>query len=155
LLNEAATQALTVPNSGQVLWLRGGTAPEVEQVTFELSADSGMTWIPLGAGGTRIEGGWVLNGLSLPASGTIRARGRATATGSSSLIEQVSTYALLPEFRITRFVRNGDGSFTIEWVGGGTLQVSATLADWQDVVGATSPYTVPGTLPKQFFRIRR
>ncbi|MCX6874766.1 MAG: choice-of-anchor D domain-containing protein [Verrucomicrobia bacterium] len=158
LLNEPATQALSIPAATQVQWLRGGTAPEVEQVTFELSADGGATWTPLGTGGTRISGGWAETGLSLPASGLIRARGRATTgqyNGSSSLIEQVTSYVLLPELRVTRFVRNGNGTFTIEWLGDGILQVSETLADWQDVVGATSPYTFPPTASRLFARIRR
>ncbi len=37
--------------------LRSGAAPEVEQVTFELSTDAGSTWTPLGSG-TRM--GWSL-----------------------------------------------------------------------------------------------
>ncbi len=49
--------------------------------------------------GTRVSGGWARTGLSLPPSGSIRARGRATAglfNGSSSLIEQVAAYSLVP-----------------------------------------------------------
>jgi uncharacterized delta-60 repeat protein len=158
LLNEPATQSINVPDPTQVQWLRGGTAPEIEQATFELSVDSGVTWAPLGSGATRISGGWAEGGLSLTASGLIRARGRATGgqhNGSSSLIEQVSGYALPAGVEITRFVRNMAGSFTIEWIGGGTLQISETLADWQDVVGASSPYTFTSTQPKLFFRIRQ
>ncbi|MCX6874767.1 MAG: choice-of-anchor D domain-containing protein [Verrucomicrobia bacterium] len=157
LLNEPATQSINIPDPTHVQWLRGGSAPEIEQATFEFSADSGVTWVPLGSGATRISGGWAEGELSLPASGLIRARGRTTGgsyNGSSGVIEQIAGFDL-SELRVTRFVRNGDGSFTIEWLGGGTLQVSETLADWQDVVGATSPYTFPPTASKLFARIRR
>lgn len=41
LVNDPATQSLTVPSANRVQWLRGGAAPEVEQVTFELSTDGG------------------------------------------------------------------------------------------------------------------
>jgi uncharacterized delta-60 repeat protein len=96
LLNGPATQTLVVPDVSQAQWLRSGTAPEVEQVTFELSVNGGSSWTALGSG-TRVSGGWTRTGLNLPASGSIRARGRATGgymSGSSSLIEQVSSHAL-------------------------------------------------------------
>jgi hypothetical protein len=98
LLNGPATQTIRVPDTSQVQWLRGGTAPELEQVQFELSVNGGSTWTALGSG-ARISGGWARTGLSLPASGLIRARGRATAgyyNGSSSLIEQMVAYAPPP-----------------------------------------------------------
>ena len=113
LLNEPATQTLGVPDATQVQWLRGGTAPEVEQVTFELSTDAGSTWTALGSG-TRITGGWAETGLSLPPGGSIRARGRATAgyyNGSSSLIEQVASYAL-PDIAVL-----ADGTNLVDGVG--------------------------------------
>ena len=74
-------------------WFRGGAAPEVEQVTFEVSTDAGATWTPLGSG-ARIAGGWELSGLSLPTSGLLRARGRTTngLQNSSGLVEQVQTF---------------------------------------------------------------
>ena len=82
--NDSAIQSISVPNPSQVQWLRGGAAPEIEQVSFEYSAD-GASWTGLRAG-TRIKGGWEVAGLSLSGTGYIRARGRATGT---SLIEQV------------------------------------------------------------------
>ncbi len=98
ILNGPATQSLAVPDTAQVQWLRSGTTPEVEQVSFELSVDGGASWTALGSG-TRITGAWEKTGLSLPASGSIRARGRATAgafNGSSSLIEQVQVFSGIP-----------------------------------------------------------
>jgi uncharacterized delta-60 repeat protein len=96
LENDYATQSLTVPDAGQVRWLRGGTSPEATAVNFDLSTDGGGTWVPLGFA-SRIAGGWQLTGLSLPSAGTIRARAR-TATGycngSSSLLETVRPFTL-------------------------------------------------------------
>ncbi len=110
LLNGAVTQTLTVPSAARVQWLRGGTAPETLQVTFELSTDGGTIWTPLGPG-TRISGGWELTGLSLPPKGTIRARARTTgglSNGSSGLVEQVAAIPgpviaidLVPRLRFT------------------------------------------------------
>ena len=103
LANDAATQTLTAPDSTRVQWARGGAGPEVERVTFELSTDGGGSWSALGAG-TRVAGGWERTGLSLPASGSIRARGRTTAglyNGSSGLVEQSITYSPpLPEITV-------------------------------------------------------
>jgi uncharacterized delta-60 repeat protein len=96
LLNAVASQTLSVPDSTQVQWLRSGTAPELGQVAFELSADGGSTWTALG-NATRVNGGWGLTGLSLPLSGYIRARGRTVGgvfDGSSGLIEQVASFSV-------------------------------------------------------------
>ena len=92
LLNGPATQTLSIPDTTQVQWQRGGTAPEVEQVTFEVSTNNGSTWTAVGTG-VRSSGGWARTGLSLPPSGWIRARGRAN---SSSLNEQVGNYDFVP-----------------------------------------------------------
>ncbi|MES2569976.1 MAG: cadherin-like domain-containing protein, partial [Verrucomicrobiota bacterium] len=96
LNNSAATESLTVPTTAQILWSRGGTAPELSHVSFEQSTDGGGSWTPLGRG-TRVgtSANWQLTRLSLPATGSIRARGRTTGgyfNGSSGLIEQVATY---------------------------------------------------------------
>jgi Domain of unknown function (DUF5122) beta-propeller len=97
LLNDPATQMLNAPDASQLAWIRGGSTPEVSQVTFEQSTDSGATWTPLGDG-TRISGtpNWQLTGLSLPDSGQLRARGRTTggdSNGSSGLVEQVASFS--------------------------------------------------------------
>ncbi len=85
---EAATQSLAC-NGSTVTWLRGGAGPEVWRTTFESSAD-GANWTNLGAG-SRIPGGWELTGASLPATGTLRARGFLTGgqyNGSTWFVEQ-------------------------------------------------------------------
>ncbi len=100
LNNDPATQTLTASNATQVLWTRGGTGPELEQVTFDKSTDGGTTWTALGAG-TRVgtSANWTRTGLSLPGSGHVRARGRASGGSfntSSGLIEQITAFTLGP-----------------------------------------------------------
>lgn len=96
LLNDGATQTLDAPSASQVLWSRGGAGPELTAATFELSADGGANWTPLGAGArVGTSANWQLTGLSLPASGLLRARGN-TAGGfyaaSRGLIEQMAPF---------------------------------------------------------------
>ena len=51
--------------------------------------------------------------------------------------------------------RNGDGTITIQWNGGGTLLASAAVnGPWQEVSGAASPYTLTPTGTMLFTRIR-
>jgi hypothetical protein len=53
-------------------------------------------------------------------------------------------------------VRNSDGSLTLAWTGGGTLQSApAVTGPWQDVPGATSPYTLKPTGTSLFGRIKQ
>ena len=80
LQNDAATQLLSVPSSDRVQWLRGGGLPEVATVTFQASIDGGLNYITLGEG-SRIPGGWE----SLPALGTLPARGQLRALARSAL----------------------------------------------------------------------
>jgi hypothetical protein len=100
LLNDATTQTLTAPDATQVLWSRSGAGPELSQVTFEQSPDGGANWTFLGLG-TRVgtTANWRLTGLSLPTTGSLRARGRNGTSGglfgsSSGLIEQVASFTL-------------------------------------------------------------
>jgi uncharacterized delta-60 repeat protein len=98
LANDPAPQTVSVPDATQALWSRSGSAPEVSQVTFELSTDGGTVWTPLGAG-TRVgtTANWQRSGLSIPFSGQIRARGRTASgyqNGSSGQVETVAAYAI-------------------------------------------------------------
>lgn len=92
--NTPATTTLSSPASGTVQWLRGGGGPEVTNVTFDLSTNGGSTWTALGSA-VRISGGWQKTGLTLPASGLLRARGRTSSGfygGSAGLIEQIEDF---------------------------------------------------------------
>ena len=58
--------------------------------------------------------------------------------------------------RFTGIKANADGTITITWTGGGTLQSATSLSGpWTDVAGATSPLTVPANQAAQFARIRK
>ena len=58
--------------------------------------------------------------------------------------------------RITSFTRNADGSLTLQWTGGGTLQSAPSLTGpWTDQTGATSPVTVNPTERALFGRIKK
>lgn len=96
--NSEAPRNLGSPNSARVVWERELAAQDVSAVEFELSTDGGTNWTLLGAG-TRIGGSWELTGLSLPASGKLRARGRAVGgynNGSSGPAEQVADFPAAP-----------------------------------------------------------
>jgi hypothetical protein len=105
--NEPAVERLTVLNGNRILWTRGGPAPEISQVTFDLSTDGGETWSRLGPG-TRIPGGWELSGTGLPANPRIRARGRTSGgfyNASSGIVESIYPTAMtaLETWRQTHF----------------------------------------------------
>ncbi len=68
-----ATQSFSLAGS-DLTWLRGGSGPEVWRTGFEASTNNGADWTQLGEG-TRINGGWHLAGVSVPANAALRARG--------------------------------------------------------------------------------
>ncbi len=115
LLNDPAPQTLSVASPTRIEWLRGGSSPETQRVTFELSTDGGLNYTGLGIG-TRIIGGWELTGLSLPATGQIRARTRnigGAYCGSSGIVESVIPLSGPPAPEITvrgngSIIANGD-----------------------------------------------
>ncbi|MBN8458004.1 MAG: choice-of-anchor D domain-containing protein [Verrucomicrobia bacterium] len=85
---------LTADGSGVIAWTLGGAAPEIQQATFEI--DDGSGWASLGRA-TRVENGWRMEGLVLPATGTIRARGQTSGgyhNSGSGMIEQITTYGV-------------------------------------------------------------
>ncbi len=122
LLNEPATQTLSATSPTRVEWLRGGSSPETQSVTFEHSEDGGATWLPLGTG-SRITGGWELTGASLGVSGQLRARARIVGgylSASSGLIETTAPYGAPPAPEIRVF----DGAMAVsERLSGTTLDL--------------------------------
>jgi hypothetical protein len=60
------------------------------------------------------------------------------------------------ETKFTSIKKNATGSITVEWTGTGTLQAGpAVTGPYQDVTGATSPYTFTPTASALFARIRQ
>ena len=130
--NDAAVSTVSVPSFSQVQWTRSGSAPEVSRVTFDLSTDSGASWSALG-NGTRVgsTSNWQLTGLSLPASGVVRARGATTHgyfNGSSGLVESTATF-LLPSAPTVTGISPATGST----LGGTSVTITGT-----NLTGATS-----------------
>ncbi|MFN0130340.1 MAG: cadherin-like beta sandwich domain-containing protein [Verrucomicrobiales bacterium] len=161
--NDAATQTLSVPNNTRVAWTRGGAAPEVEPVTFELSTNGGASWSALGAG-VRIAGGWERTGLSLPVSGSIRARGRAAAgswNGSSGLVEQITAFTALTRLESWRLAyfgspaNSGPGADGNDSDHDGSVNVLefATLRDPTRADSATGALSINGAVLE--FRYQR
>lgn len=92
LLNDPASSSLVVTGTVQIDWLRSGSSPEVERVTFENW--NGSEWASAGVA-ARVPGGWRAEGLSLPSSSWIRAIGAATGgqyNGSSGMIGEIVAY---------------------------------------------------------------
>jgi hypothetical protein len=83
LYNMPATQSLSVSNTSEVLWQRGGSSPELSQVIFVLTTNSGASWTVLSGTATRLSGttsDGQLTGLSLPTSGELVAKGLSTVS---------------------------------------------------------------------------
>mgnify|MGYP003574996322 CR=1 FL=1 len=62
------------------------------------------------------------------------------------------------DLRFTSVTRNANGSITVAWEGGGTLEAAATVTGpWAPVTGANSPYTFTpaANQPMMFARIRQ
>jgi hypothetical protein len=98
LLNDPATQTLSVLNNTQMLWSRGGSAPDVALPTVELSTDGGSSYIPMKCTARRVGSttNWQFTGLLLPSHGHLRVRGRTAGgyfNGSSGIVEQVTSFS--------------------------------------------------------------
>ena len=140
LENDPVTHSLTAPGSSRIQWLRGGASPEAQFVSFDLSTDGGSTWIPLGAG-SRIVGGWERTGLSLPASGYIRASAwivSGTENCVTGIVQSLSAFppkvGIIIEQPLFSAIANG-GSRTLSSVGvGASSRLTFTIKN----TGATN-----------------
>jgi hypothetical protein len=112
----------------RLLWMEGGGGANVE-------------WFTVNADGTRA----LVNGTQAGALRTFRRRTVAEPGGGSTT-----------PLAFSSIVRNANGSITLTWTGGGTLQSSASIkGPWTDVAGATSPLTLTPDQASQFARVRR
>ena len=56
--------------------------------------------------------------------------------------------------KITGIVKNADGTITVTWTGGGTLEAATSVSGpYSSVTGATSPFTVTPPSSAMFGRI--
>ena len=97
LNNYLPIQTLSLADTTTVRWERRGGGPALTgQVSFEQSTDGGTNYTPLGTA-TRIgtNEDWQLTGVSLPAAGLLRARGRTVGgyhSGASGIVQQVEEF---------------------------------------------------------------
>ena len=76
-----------------------------------------------------------------------------TATvGACASAAATTTVAVNPPAGIS--IQPSAGNTALSWPAG-TLQSATNLfGPWQDVIGATSPYTNPAALPQEYYRLR-
>jgi hypothetical protein len=80
------------------------------------------------------------------------------ATANSMQVAEVELLGTIVAPKFTSMTKNADGTVTVAWKGGGTLQAApAITGPWEDVPGATSPYTLnpAQTGPMLFGRIKK
>ncbi|HWI57952.1 MAG TPA: immunoglobulin domain-containing protein, partial [Bacillota bacterium] len=143
--SQPATQSLSRTGS-TLTWLRGASSPEVWRTTFDYSSN-GIDWSSLG-GGSRIAGGWQLDGLSLPSGGTVRARGFLAASYGNASSGFVETLLGAPVFTTQplsqTFNAGSTASFNVAATGPEPLSFQwlkdgVPLNDAPGIAGAASP----------------
>jgi uncharacterized delta-60 repeat protein len=139
-----AIQVLSYDGS-TVTWLRAGSSPEAWRATFEYSTN-GLTWTNLG-GATRIPNGWQMSGVSVPAGGTIRARGYVMGGRYSGSCWFVETMIGAPAISFHPYnassIAGGTATFNVTAGGTGPLAYQWRL-NGTNIVGATNAtLTVP------------
>jgi uncharacterized delta-60 repeat protein len=160
-----ATQHLSYDGTN-VLWLRGGTSPELWRTSFEASTN-GTDWTYLGDG-LRVSGGWQLSNVSASADATIRARGFAAggrSAGSSWFMESVYPQAapaiVMNDGNLG--LRSNQFGFNLIGSAGSTVVIDAsgTLLDWSPIATNMLPsgplyFTDPASTnsPHSFYRAR-
>jgi hypothetical protein len=95
--------------------------------------------------------------LSLPSSGYVRARGRATSgyyNGSSGLIEQISSFTgAVPPVTINAVSKGG--KLVLSWPDGVLQSATAVRGPFTNVPNAVSPFTNGNmTLPQLYYRVK-
>jgi len=125
LYNGPAATTLSVLSVDLVQWLRSGTSPESERVSFELSTDGGTTYADIAGTITRSTGGWQLvPSASLTGDGLIRARAYPTDSQSEGIVEDTVAFDVAPEIEVSE----GDTILTdaVSTVAFDDLQLGAT-----------------------------
>jgi uncharacterized delta-60 repeat protein len=136
---DEANLSLTYDNRS-IIWLRGGSSPEVWCTTFDVSTN-GTDWVRLGEG-RRISGGWRLDDISVPMDATIRARGFVAEGGDSgsscwftqAVLQVVPAPIILAEDE--RFgLHDGRFGFRIGGKGGWevVVETSTNLVNWSSI----------------------
>jgi len=141
-----AAQSLAFDGS-TLMWVRGGTAPEVWRTTFAYSTNGGSSWTELGSG-QRISGGWAVTVRPAPTDATFVARGYVVGGWSWTSVWVDQSSIGPPSIdrepgSVTRIAGLNAG-FSVSAVGSPPLHYQwrkdgRTLTDGGNVSGATSP----------------
>lgn len=136
------------------------------QLAATLQRVSGTTVTDLGVFNAPGTGGWGNNALvplktapdgnlvELPLGGQTTLRYAASSGDWDFMLLVPAGVTEAPRFQ--SIVKNANGTVTVTWSGGGTLQAAPTvLGPWQDVTGATSPYTFTPNQAMLFGRVRQ
>ena len=144
----------------------GDAVSSATRIGGHLDDITGGTTNVLGAFDGPSTGGWGNNALvPMKDAATTNTVAAITLSGTRTLrfdagngdfdfllFAPATTVAVQPKF--TSIKANADGSITVSWTGGGTLQAAPTVkGPWQAVTGATSPYTFTPTSSMLFGRI--
>jgi uncharacterized delta-60 repeat protein len=89
IANFDSSQSFTMPTANSFLWARNSSVPSPSVVTYDLTTDGGVSWQRLGPG-VWTSSGWAITGLTLPAAGVVRVRGRVPCgwhNGSLGIVE--------------------------------------------------------------------
>ncbi|MCC5844937.1 MAG: choice-of-anchor D domain-containing protein [Verrucomicrobia bacterium] len=137
LQNDPAHSELVKPADDQLVWHRGGSAPEIEQV--QTAYWDGATWQHTGTA-ERMHGGWQIINLNLPASAWLRVQARTQGgaySSSSTMIRELTTY--------------GGGSFpSIDVsVGGEPYRTGAASLDFGKIKWKETSEQIPVTIMNQ------
>jgi hypothetical protein len=162
----------TIPTGNYEVWAalsidsRSADASRGSLAMVDEPASATQTVTPLGIFKGLGTGGWGANNL-FPLTDDNGAK-KVIALGGTKTLRftadsgDVDWFVLVPGEGstapvISGITKNANGTITIEWTGGGTLQASPTIspAAWQDVTGATSPYTFTPTAAMLFGRVRQ
>jgi uncharacterized delta-60 repeat protein len=154
LYNDEASKALSVLSVDLIQWLRGGSSPETERVSFELSTNGGTTYADIAGTTTRTEDGWqFVPTSSLTSSGLIRARAYSTDSHSEGILEDTVAFDVHPEIEVSQgstVLVDGVSTVTFEDTQLGSFrEVTITITNigltHLDLQGATKVHLTTGT----------
>jgi hypothetical protein len=161
--------AFTKNASRKQVWIDGNLFLEGDS-TSPLPTDFARIWLGAEGGGPNagtannfhgLQDDFAIFGTAL-ASADIK---RLAAGGAPSTLAATTKLIAYWDFngtiaaaaaKFTKVTRNANGTITLEWTGGGTLEASPSVTGpWQAIAGATSPYTFTPTAVRLFGRIRQ
>ncbi|MBI2949137.1 MAG: discoidin domain-containing protein, partial [Verrucomicrobia bacterium] len=145
--------AFTKNASSKKIWIDGTLFHEGDN-TNPLPTDFARIWIGAEGGGPNagtannfhgLQDDFAIFGTALAEADVkkLAAGGSPSTLGAATKLVAYWDFNSLPvaAAKFTKIARNADGTITLEWTGGGTLEAATSVTGpWQAVTGATSPY---------------